>query len=563
MSRKLIPFVFGVALVLALAPGSASAQSQVFRSADPVEIPSTGNPSPNPTTVNVNGMHGPVTEIEVSLEGVFHSNPDDLDVVLVAPDGSRTVLMSDACGGADVANRTWTFKPSGALIPAMPDQLSCPGTFYLDTNHSGGDVESFPGTGTGSFVSLSNLQRQVLNGVWKLAVFDDKVGDGGTLLAWSITLTTGDTEVRIPHQGTSGLANPYPLRMNILDPEGNERIVTDLNVAVVGISHSRPDDLELLLVGPQGQRALLMSDACGDKPLNDVNLGFDDEAPAPRPDGSTPACDATAKPTDHEPGDRLPAPAPQGAYSNSLSVFDGTELAGAWSLYAFDDADGAEGYTLAPFFVLANSRLKAAVEFAQATVEVSEGNSRLLTVRRAAEESLGAGTVVATTTAGTARAGADYTSISRTIAFAAGEREKTVEVDALADATKEDTESYKVTLSQPAGDARLGARATATVSVRDGSAKGTDGSAKGRGASVCAGRRVTITGTAKSEVLRGTAAADVIAALGGKDKVKAGGGKDVVCGGRGNDRITGGAGRDACYGGPGRDRIRCERKRAR
>jgi uncharacterized delta-60 repeat protein len=70
----------------------------------------------------------------------------------------------------------------------------------------------------------------------------------------------------------------------------------------------------------------------------------------------------------------------------------------------------------------------------------------------------------------------------------------------------------------------------------------------------CEGRRATIVGTERRDILRGTRRADVIVALGGNDRVLGRGGNDVVCGGAGNDALSGGAGRDRLRGGSGRDR---------
>jgi len=69
----------------------------------------------------------------------------------------------------------------------------------------------------------------------------------------------------------------------------------------------------------------------------------------------------------------------------------------------------------------------------------------------------------------------------------------------------------------------------------------------------CAGKRATITGTAKRNVLRGTPKRDVIASLGGNDVIRGRAGNDLICGGAGKDRLIGGAGRDRLIGGAGRD----------
>src|SRR6185436_13010879 len=51
----------------------------------------------------------------------------------------------------------------------------------------------------------------------------------------------------------------------------------------------------------------------------------------------------TYRPTDFEPGETLPSPAPAGPYSNTLSSFNGSSPNGVWSLYIQDDFLGSHG----------------------------------------------------------------------------------------------------------------------------------------------------------------------------------------------------------------------------
>jgi uncharacterized repeat protein (TIGR01451 family) len=51
----------------------------------------------------------------------------------------------------------------------------------------------------------------------------------------------------------------------------------------------------------------------------------------------------TFRPTDYEPGDVMPAPAPAGASSAQLAAFNGTDPNGNWSLYVADDSNGDAG----------------------------------------------------------------------------------------------------------------------------------------------------------------------------------------------------------------------------
>ena len=57
-----------------------------------------------------------------------------------------------------------------------------------------------------------------------------------------------------------------------------------------GLSHTYPDDIDMLLVSPGGQNAIFMSDAGGSFDVVDCNLTIDDEAPDVLPDGDQLAC---------------------------------------------------------------------------------------------------------------------------------------------------------------------------------------------------------------------------------------------------------------------------------
>jgi len=110
------------------------------------------------------------------------------------------------------------------------------------------------------------------------------------------------------------------------------------------MNHTFPDDIDVLLVGPGGQRLLLMSDAGGAADLVNVNLTFDDMAASTLPDG-TQITSGTFRPSNFGTGDTFPAPAPAGPYTDPqlLSVFNGVNPNGTWSLYVVDDVGGDIG----------------------------------------------------------------------------------------------------------------------------------------------------------------------------------------------------------------------------
>jgi subtilisin-like proprotein convertase family protein len=129
--------------------------------------------------------------------------------------------------------------------------------------------------------------------------------------------------------------------------------ISKITVTLYKVSHTWPDDLDILLVGPGGQKLMLMSDAGGNRPfpLNNVTIAFDDDAASPLPDAAQ-IVSGTYRAADYESPETMPTPAPGRPYSTTLSVFNGTTPNGTWSLYVADDSRGdtgsiAEGWSIA------------------------------------------------------------------------------------------------------------------------------------------------------------------------------------------------------------------------
>ena len=136
-----------------------------------------------------------------------------------------------------------------------------------------------------------------------------------------------------------GAGTPYPSTIDVSRLGG---VISQVTVTLSNLSHAWPDDLDLLLVGPTGQKALLMSDAGGGKAVSGVNLLLSDTASANLPDNAQ-IVSGTYRPTNLRSGDRFPAPAPGGPYGSALSAFVGLSPNGVWSLYVNDDGQGDQG----------------------------------------------------------------------------------------------------------------------------------------------------------------------------------------------------------------------------
>src|SRR5207244_950983 len=65
------------------------------------------------------GATGLVGKMTVTLSNLNHTFPHDLNVLLVAPTGARTLLMSDAANGSSVSSADVTFDD--AAPAPLPD----------------------------------------------------------------------------------------------------------------------------------------------------------------------------------------------------------------------------------------------------------------------------------------------------------------------------------------------------------------------------------------------------------------------------------------------------------
>ncbi len=130
----------------------------------------------------------------------------------------------------------------------------------------------------------------------------------------------------------NGPSSLYPSNIAVSGLSGS---VTNVTVTISGINHTWGDDVDIMLVGPGGQSAVLMSDTGGSADFVNHTYTFSNAAGSPLQDSAVVAS-GTYLPTNFGAGDVFPAPAPASGAS-SLAVFNGTNPNGTWSLYAIDD----------------------------------------------------------------------------------------------------------------------------------------------------------------------------------------------------------------------------------
>ena len=147
----------------------------------------SGPASVYPVPIPVSGVSANVADVNVQVFGLTHSWPDDLDILLVAPDGRALVLQSDAGGGVDVSNATYTLEDAAAAL--LPDE-SIPGaTSYRPADYPG--VDTFPAPApaapysqaapAGAATFANTFGGASANGTWNAYIVDDSAEDSGQL----------------------------------------------------------------------------------------------------------------------------------------------------------------------------------------------------------------------------------------------------------------------------------------------------------------------------------------------------------------------------------------------
>ncbi|PWU12314.1 MAG: hypothetical protein C5B50_21720 [Verrucomicrobia bacterium] len=135
-------------------------------------------------------------------------------------------------------------------------------------------------------------------------------------------------------------ATPYPSIINVNGLIGS---VGKVSVVLTNFTHTWPRDVDVLLSSPSGQQSYLMAKAGGSIAVHNVTLTFDDAA-ANSLSISNALTSGTWLPTSYAvvpPPFPLPAPPPP--YYTNLSLFNGSNPNGNWSLFVLDDTPSHSG----------------------------------------------------------------------------------------------------------------------------------------------------------------------------------------------------------------------------
>ena len=145
------------------------------------------------------GLWARVKTLSITLTGLSHTFPDDLDFLFVGPDGTNLAFWSDAGGGTAISNQNYTIRDSASLV--LPDSGGIAtgtyrpadyGAVETNSNWAGvppGLVINHPAPNGAATLDASFGGKWIDNTTWTLFVRDDASPDSGTLNDFGIQAT--------------------------------------------------------------------------------------------------------------------------------------------------------------------------------------------------------------------------------------------------------------------------------------------------------------------------------------------------------------------------------------
>ncbi len=123
---------------------------------------------------------------------------------------------------------------------------------------------------------------------------------------------------------------PYPSTISVSGMNGS---VSRVTVTLHDLQHTYLSDIDILLLGPQGQSVLLLADVGGNASIAGIDLTFDDSAGSML---TLPVASGTYLPTNNG-STAFPEPAPPSPYGSRMDTLNGSNPNGEWKLLLHDD----------------------------------------------------------------------------------------------------------------------------------------------------------------------------------------------------------------------------------
>ncbi len=306
----------------------------------------------NPAAPGLNGNNYRCFMTTINCPLGVSTNPAQLSVVAASIGGTITPLNSSVCGTTNTGTLTlsghtgnivrWEsatvlagpYTPIANTTTTLTFNNITQTTYYRAVVQVTGCAAVNSATATVTFIAsaailiTSDVGTTICQG--DPALLTAVVGP-------TLTTFTYPTPIVI---NVSGTATPYPANLTVsgLPATG----ITVSSVRLNNVSHTFPDDVDILLQSPTGVNVVLISDVNGSNDWVNHNFVLQDGAPLMSDGGAN--ASGTYAPTNFVTPDTWVAPGP-GAVTQAtplLSTFAG-DPNGVWKLFVVDDLGGDQG----------------------------------------------------------------------------------------------------------------------------------------------------------------------------------------------------------------------------
>lgn len=256
------------------------------------------------------GPAATIANVDVTVN-INHPQVRELDLYLVAPNGTRTLLSDGTiAGGANFVGTTF----SGAAATSIADPLN---------------VAPY----TGTFLPIGSFAPMIggpANGTWQLEAID-RAGNAvaGAIQSWSLnvrtvtTFASTDVPRAIPDNNATGVNST--LGLFALPPGSRIANVAGALEVTLNITHPAVQELDVTLIGPTGATLPLVINGGTPTGGNFVNTTVSNAPGAiPFASGAAPYNSSVTP---------FPRFLPEGG---SLNIFNGTDPNGVWTLRVAD-----------------------------------------------------------------------------------------------------------------------------------------------------------------------------------------------------------------------------------
>ena len=188
------------------------ATSTEFANPNPIQIPISGSGVPYPSVIQVAGMVNEITEVVVHLNQLtMNIDAGDLDVLLEAPSGEKSIVLSDTAWAYGISNATLQLDDFALLV--LPRESYGSGVFLPTDYSSSPDIFASPAP-PGPYVHTNAAFRGANpNGQWRLFSRNDSHFGGSGQIAggWSLDLLTRRDSIRLENARLWGLEAQFVL----------------------------------------------------------------------------------------------------------------------------------------------------------------------------------------------------------------------------------------------------------------------------------------------------------------------------------------------------------------